>query len=176
MVKEMNKAFFLDKDGVLVDNSKYPEIIPTDELLEKDILKGLKHIQEKNYKLLIISNQPWISKKEKTKEETEQVFQSILKKLAERDIKIHDYFYCPHKEEDKCDCRKPKPKMILDAAEKHNIDLKQSFVVGDREKDIEAGKRAGTKTILVLSGESKTNKGIEADFTIKNLNKINEII
>jgi len=170
-------AFFIDKDGVLVDNSRYPEIIPTDELLENDIFEGLKHIQNKGYKIIIVSNQKWISKGLMKREDVEKTFQIIIKKLKEKGIEINDYFYCPHKEEDNCNCRKPSPKMILDAAEKHSISLKDSFMIGDMEKDIESGKNAGTKTILVLTGRGKDYQNeTNADYVINNLNEINKVI
>jgi len=174
----MKRAFFLDKDGVLVDNSDYPEIIPADKLLEEDIIEGLKYIQSKGYKLIIISNQPWIAKGRLTKEKAKEIFESVINKLKERGIFIDDYFYCPHRTSDNCDCKKPKNKLILDAAKKHDINLRESFSVGDMDKDTETGKNAGLKTILVLTGKVKPEYvgKVKADFVIKNLNEVNKVI
>lgn len=173
----MNKAFFIDKDGTIVDNSKYPKIIPSDEILEDKVIEGLRYLEEKDYKLIIISNQPWISKGKMSKDEVEDIFKSLVKKLKDKGIKIEDYFYCPHKNEDECLCRKPKPGMILKAAEKHNIDLEKSFMIGDTDKDIIAGKEAGIKTILVETGHDKKFKSIVSPtYILKNLNEIARIL
>ncbi|MBM3234122.1 HAD-IIIA family hydrolase [Candidatus Pacearchaeota archaeon] len=168
-----NKAVFLDKDGVLVDNSAYPQI-PEDNLL--NVFNGLKYLQEKGYKLIIISNQPWISKKLRSIEQTEKIFKSIMNKLGEKGIFIDDYTYCPHQTSDKCGCKKPKIKLGLEMASKHRINLKHSFVIGDMEADINFGKNLGAKTILVKTGRGKDFLDIEADYIIENLNEINKII
>jgi D-glycero-D-manno-heptose 1,7-bisphosphate phosphatase len=102
---------------------------------------------------------------------TEQDFHRLndimLELLEPTGVKILKTYVCPHAEKDKCDCRKPKPKLLLDAAKEFDIDLKQSWAIGDRESDIEAGKAAGTKTILVKTGnvpvESKEATHTAAD-------------
>ena len=172
----MNKAFFIDKDGTLVDNSGYPDIIPSDELLENDVLDGLKHIQNKGYKLIIISNQPWISKGRLTKEDTDIIFESLIDKLSVHGIKIDDYIYCPHSSADGCDCKKPSPKMILETARRNNIDLNQSYMVGDSENDVLAGKNAGIKTILVRTGQGKDCAEKMHNIADKILNNLNGLI
>lgn len=173
----MKRGIFLDKDGTLVDNSKYPEIIPSDKILEDEILEGLKYAQQKEYKLIIVSNQPFIAKGRLTKEETENIFKSVVSKLKEKGIIIDDYFYCPHQSSDNCSCKKPKPTLIFEAAKKHNIDLSKSFIVGDMDADILAGKNAGLKSVLVLTGNGKDFLGkVDADYVIKNLNEISKII
>jgi histidinol-phosphate phosphatase family protein len=173
----MNSAIFIDKDGTLVDCKGYPEIIPVDKILENDVLEGLKYLQEKGYKLIIISNQPWIAKGRIAKEGIEEVFKSLVKKFHAKGIEITDYFYCPHQTSDNCECKKPKPKMIFDAAKKHDIDLQKSFFVGDMDKDVNAGKNAGIKTILVKTGKGKyfLDK-VQPDFIIENLNAITTIL
>lgn len=172
----MNKAVFLDKDGTLVDNSNYPFVIPSDKLL-KNILKGLKLIQEKGYELFIVSNQPWISKKKLSIKEVDKIFKSIILQLNEKGILIKDYIYCPHSSKDNCDCKKPSSKMIKQLANKHNICLKESFTIGDMEKDILAGNNSGTKTILVLTGNGKKFKDYtKATYILKNLDEISKII
>lgn len=171
----MNKSFFIDKDGTLVNNSGYPKIIPSDVLLENDVLKGLKHIQEKGYKIIIISNQPWIAKGRATLKEIDEIFVRLKNKLAQKGIKIDDYYYCPHQSSDYCECKKPLPKMILDAAQYHKIDLSQSYTVGDMDDDILAGLAAGTKTILVKTGRGGDFVSVLYDKVDKILNNLNEI-
>jgi len=173
----MKGAIFLDKDGTLVDNSKYPEVIPSDEILENDVIEGLKYLQNKGYRLIIVSNQPSIAKGRLTKEEIENIFKSVVSKLNEKGVIIDDYFYCPHQSSDNCMCKKPKPSMILEAAKKHDIDLLSSYIIGDMDADVLAGKNAGVKSILVMTGNGKDFVGkVNADYVIKNLNEINKVI
>ena len=171
------KAVFLDKDGTIVDNSGYPYIVPTDQVLINDIIEGLQYLQKKGYKLFIISNQSWISKGRLSQEQVEVIFQSVFKKLKEYDIKIAGHYYCPHKKSEDCECRKPKVKLILQAAAEHSLNLNESIFIGDMEMDISAGRNAGMKTVLVLTGMgSKYNSKIKPDHVIKNVNQINEVI
>lgn len=169
------KAAFIDKDGTIVDNSDYPKI-PSDKLLEQDILEGLKYLQNKGYKLIIISNQPWTAKGLISKEQVEVFFKNITNKLKDKEITITDYFYCPHRREENCNCKKPNPGMILKAVKKHNIDLAQSIMIGDRGDDINLGKNLKIKTFLVQTGNGKEFKNTNPDHIIKNINAIGEII
>jgi D-glycero-D-manno-heptose 1,7-bisphosphate phosphatase len=173
------RVVFLDKDGVIVDYSLYSEhkIIPTHQILEKEALEGLRYIIDRGYDIIIISNQPWISKNLISKEEVENGFQILIKKLKFHGIEILDYYYCPHQTSDKCYCKKPSPFFIYKAAEKYDINLFESFFVGDSESDIIAGQRAGLKTIRVETGCGKDfSNNTKSDFIIKNLNEIWRII
>tara|TARA_Y100000310_G_scaffold335438_1_gene417523 strand:+ start:6317 stop:6853 length:537 start_codon:yes stop_codon:yes gene_type:complete len=178
----MNKAFFIDKDGTLTNYNVYSNPALAKEVLEDEIIfdqivDGLKHIQKKGYKLIIISNQPWISRGVVNYDDMEKLFQNLIKVLGNHGVKIDDYFYCPHQTLDNCECKKPKPKMILDAAKKYKINLKESYFVGDMDLDILAGQNAGTKTILVLTGCGNEFKNIvNPTYILKNLNHIKEII
>lgn len=173
----MMKAIFLDKDGTLVDNSGYPTIIPTDKLLYQDILAGLSWLQQEGYALIVISNQSWIAEGRLSHAEVQVIFSSIRQQLQSAGISITDVFYCPHARADNCLCHKPQPGLIVRAAEKHGIDLSQSYMVGDRENDILAGKRAGVKTILVQTGCGKNyTSPIIPDFIVPSLNHIQEAI
>jgi histidinol-phosphate phosphatase family protein len=109
-------------------------------------------------------------------EKVDKIFKSIIKKLEEKGIFIDDYSYCPHQTSDKCDCKKPKIKLGLEMASKHNINLKDSFVVGDMDSDINFGKNLGVKTVLVKTGRGKDFINYGADYIIENLNKIGEIV
>ncbi len=171
------KAVFLDKDGTLVDNAGYPEVIPTDKLLTNEVVEGLQYLQSKGYKLFIISNQSWISKGRLTQKQVEEVFQNLLAKLKSHKVIISGYYYCPHREADHCYCRKPKTKLIVTAAREHSLHLQQSLFVGDMETDIAAGKNMGMKTILVLTGKGKEyNNAIKPDFVIKNINHVKDVV
>ncbi|MBU0907665.1 MAG: HAD-IIIA family hydrolase [Nanoarchaeota archaeon] len=171
---EKKRAIFLDKDGTLVDSSMYPEV-PGHELLKEDILDGLRYAQEKGFALFIVSNQSWISKGKLTHEQAIRTFESVVAQLEEHGIKIADYTFCPHKSEDYCLCRKPRPGMILDLAKRHNIDLASSYMVGDFDEDIESGKNAGVKTILTLTN-AQTHYINKPDFIIRNVNELRRIL
>lgn len=173
-MKNLNPAVFIDKDGTLVDNSKYPKI-PTDDLLD-NLIDGLKYIKERGYKLIIISNQPWIAKGEATFEEVDSVFKALVLKLRQEGVEIDDYFFCPHQSSDECQCKKPKHKLIFDAAVKHQISIQNSFMIGDMDADIGLGKNAGLKTILVKTGRGSDFLNAGADFVIENINQVREII
>ncbi len=145
----MNKAVFLDKDGTLVDDSCFPKEIPSDKILWDDVEKGLHYLQDQGYLLIIISNQGWIGTKRATYDQIDKHFQSVVKQLKEKGITITAYYFCPHATKDNCHCRKPSPFFVQEAAKKFKIDLTQSYFIGDTDKDIDAGKNAGIKTILV---------------------------
>lgn len=178
----MEKAFFLDKDGTLTKYVIYSNPAKAREILEDEIIfdkivDGLKYIQEKGYKLIIVSNQPWVSRGIVNYDDMEKLFKNLVDVFEKKGVKIDDYFYCPHRSIDKCNCRKDDPGMVFRAAEKHNIYLGDSYFVGDREKDVLAGKRAGTKTILVLTGRGKEFKdSVEATHIVEDINSLKEII
>ncbi len=173
----MDKAAFLDKDGTLVDNENYPKEIPSDNLLSNEVLDGLKFLQEKKYKLFILSNQPWIAKKRLTSEKVENIFKSLIKKLKDHGINITEYKYCPHQSSDNCDCKKPKTKLALELTKTYNISLQDSIFIGDMDSDIICGKNLGITSVLVKTGCGKDyNSNIKPDFIIKNLNDIIKII
>ena len=178
----MNKAFFIDKDGTIVnykvlkDENNRDAILRDDYLFHK-VIDGLKYIKQKGYKLIVISNQPWISKGIVNYNDIEYLFERLVVCFKEKGIDFDDYFFCPHQNSDQCECRKPKPGMIIEAAKKHGIDLSKSYIVGDSHKDILAGQKAGVKTIFVLTGElSKLPGEVEADYILNDLNDVKKII
>ena len=145
----MRKAIFLDRDGVinktLIKNG-LPYSPPTFELLE--ILPGVKEsilrLKKLNFVCLVVTNQPDVPRG-KIEKKTVIKMNNYLKD----EIKLDDIFICYHDDYDNCKCRKPKPGLLLEASKKWDIDLKKSYMIGDRWKDIEAGKRAGCKTIFI---------------------------
>jgi len=177
MSKMRAKAIFIDKDGTIVDNARYPAVIPTDMIMEDEVIDGLLYLQRKGFKLILISNQPWIAQGKLTQEEVAGVFERMIRKLNAFGVRIDDYYFCPHQSSDSCSCKKPKPKLIYDAARKHAIDLRKSYIIGDMSSDIEAGKHAGIKTILVKTGCGKDFlDSAGPDFIIENINQVSEVI
>jgi D-sedoheptulose 7-phosphate isomerase len=152
---DQRRAVFLDRDGVInrafVRDGK-PLAPPT--LQELEVLPGvpeaLRELKSHGYTLIVVTNQPDVGRGKQTRAGLDAMHQSLSASLP-----IDDILVCPHTDEDDCDCRKPLPGMLREAAQKHNIDLAASFMVGDRWRDIEAGYNAGCKTILIDYGYSE---------------------
>lgn len=159
-----NKCVFIDKDGTLIHDVPYN--VNTDLILfYDDIFEPLQNLQDEGYKIIIISNQSGIEKGLFTESELNNAFNHIIQQLKNKGIEILDYAYCPHDTDNylnpTCQCRKPQPKMILDMALKHQINLKESWMIGDIIADIAAGNRAGCRTILIdrhATEEAKLSK------------------
>ena len=181
----MKKAIFLDRDGVLnkeINNLFKKENV---EILPK-VKETLKKLKEKGYLLIVITNQPVIARGLIGEKGIKELNKYINLKL---DDLIDKFYVCPHhphanlKEYRKqCDCRKPLPGMILHGAKEFDIDLNQSYVIGDRISDIIAGKKAGCKTILLETDYSHKKiigegfEEIEPDFIVKFLKDCLKII
>ncbi len=154
----MNKAIFLDKDGTLIPDIPY-NIEPDLIRLSENSLEGLRKLQEQGFLLIVISNQAGVARGYFEEHNLAGVEVRLGQLLKDQGIQLNDFYYCPHHPEGKvkeyakdCDCRKPKPGMILKAAAKFNISLGDSWMIGDILNDIEAGNRAGCKTVLIDSG------------------------
>lgn len=168
------RAMFLDRDGVinevLFHGSEKP-IAPW-KLEEFKLIQGMKKPLEElcqmGYHLFVVSNQPDITKGYVDTSTVEKMNKIILESLP-----IHDIMICPHDDHCNCNCRKPKPGMLLDLSKKWKIDLKKSFLIGDNWRDIEAGKAAGCINILL---DKPYNKSVEANYRVKNLNSVVKLI
>jgi D,D-heptose 1,7-bisphosphate phosphatase len=155
----MNKAVFLDRDGVITkEPPHYAHRIDQLELVPKSA-EAIKGLNESGFKVIVISNQSGVARGYYQEKDIEIYNREMEKKLEEKNAHIDAIYYCPHHPEATikeyridCDCRKPKPGMLKRAEKDLNLDLKRSFLIGDKVSDIEAGYRAGCKTILVLTG------------------------
>jgi len=157
------RAVFLDRDGVINELIHYPEhsIIDSPFTVEQFKLrdgvgKAIKKLQEAGYKVVIASNQPGIAKEHMSRETFDKIGQKMREELAKDGVRLDGEKYCLHHPEAKvkefkvnCECRKPKPGMLLQAAQEMDIDLSQSWMIGDGLTDVKAGKEAGCKTILL---------------------------
>lgn len=174
----MHKAVFIDRDGTLnVAKESYVFRIEDFEVYP-DVVEGMKLLSKTDYKLIIISNQAGIAKKLYAEKDTEMFNEHLKKFIIENDGRIDCIYYCPHQPQDSCDCRKPGTGMLIKAKNDFNLDLKKSFVIGDQMTDIEMGKRAGCKTILIKTGYGGDDKKIDVkpDFTAENLLEAANII
>ncbi|WP_440634192.1 HAD-IIIA family hydrolase [Candidatus Pelagibacter sp. HIMB1746] len=171
---ENNKAFFFDRDGVLnkavIKNKKpYPPKNLEELIIDEDAFEIIKFLKKKKFKIFVFTNQPDVAKKKIKKKEVIKINNFISKKLL-----IDELFVC-YCSTDECFRRKPNPGMIFDAKKKWNINLKESYVVGDRYKDIEAGINAGTKTIYINNNYNE-KKPKNFNHLIKTLKDIKKII
>ena len=148
----MNRAVFLDRDGVInrvIMRSDRP-YSPT-SLEEIEFLPGVgeavEALRRADYRIIIVTNQPDVALGRTKRETVEAIHERLSRSFPIDDIKV-----CYHVDEDDCSCRKPKPGMLLEAARQWSLNLPQSYMVGDRWRDIGAGKAAGCKTILVGDG------------------------
>jgi len=118
--------------------------------------KALKLLSEHGFEIIVITNQSSIAIGYFTEETLAEIHDKMKKELAKDSAHVDDIYYCPHNPGDNCDCRKPKPKLVFQAANNHHIDLKQSFVIGDLPMDIQLGNAVGCRAILVSSLPSGT--------------------
>jgi D-glycero-D-manno-heptose 1,7-bisphosphate phosphatase len=146
----MNKAIFIDKDGTLIPDIPY-NVDPDKITLTDNAVDGLGLLKEAGYLLIVVSNQSGVERGYFTEDTLVGVEAKLNALLAEYDLLLDGFYYCPHYAV-QCDCRKPLPGMILRAAEEHNINLKASWMIGDILNDMEAGNRAGCKSILIDNG------------------------
>ena len=184
------KVIFLDRDGVI---NKYPgDTRYVTTWREFHFLLGakrsLKRLTEAGYKIFIISNQAGVAKGIYSKDMLNAITNRMLEELTKSGSKICGVYYCIHRDEDNCSCRKPKIGLIEKAIKEHNIPfniLSNSFFIGDSARDIQAGKNAGCKTILVFSGKEKSEVQsplatvplkIQPDFTARNLSEAVDLI
>jgi len=147
MTIKKKKAVFLDRDGVINKEKNFVTSWEEFEFID-GIFENIKKLNKAGFLVIVVTNQSGISRGFYTEETLKEIHDKMIKIMENNGAHIDDIFYCPHYD-DNCSCRKPNPGMILEAAKKYNIDLSKSWVVGDSERDIEAGRRAGCKTILV---------------------------
>lgn len=164
-----NKAVFLDRDGVLNqavvrDGKPHPPANAAELVLAPDAKSALQELKAHGFLLLVVTNQPDVAKGITT----QAAVAEINRKLAS-ELPLDDVFVCYHQDSDNCACRKPKPGMILDSARKHNVDLPESFMVGDRWRDIEAGQNAGCRTIFIDCGYEERQPARPPDATAHSL-------
>lgn len=158
-LRQKQRAVFLDRDGTLNKYVGFLRDINDFELID-GVAEMVRRINQSGYLAIVVTNQPVIARGEVTWEQLWEIHNKMETLLGEKGAYVDDIFVCPH-HPDKgfsgeiveykidCECRKPKPGMLLQAAEKYNIDLAESWMVGDSEWDMEAGKAAGCKTVLM---------------------------
>jgi len=150
------RVVLLDRDGTIIEDSDYCCRVEDVHILPS-VVEAIILLRKHGLRIAIISNQSGVGRGYFTETEVEQVNLHIMEELERHGAAIDKVYYCPHHPDDNCDCRKPKPGMILLAAEELGVTTGNLFMVGDKGTDIEAGKAAGCQTVLV------TSKSVMAD-------------
>jgi D-glycero-D-manno-heptose 1,7-bisphosphate phosphatase len=175
------KAVFLDRDGVL---NVYRGYVVAPEQLEllPDAAGALRRLNESAYLAIVVTNQPQLARNLCTWEEMDEIAKELETQLGDQGARLDDLLLCPHhpdagfEGENKalkiaCSCRKPAPGLLLEAAARYNIDLSASYMIGDSWRDIEAGRNAGARTILVRTGPDTDESRCRPDATADSLSE-----
>ncbi len=149
------RAIFLDRDGIINKKAKEHDYIKNWGEFEflPDVANVISKLNE-NFLVVVISNQGGVSRGMMTLDDVRVIHSNMSSELRKNNAIIDKIYVCPHYTKESCVCRKPKPGMILKAAKELNIDLSNSYMIGDSLIDIEAGKKAGCKTILLAPQNS----------------------
>jgi histidinol-phosphate phosphatase family protein len=144
-----NKAIFIDRDGVINYNRKDYVKSWSEFKFIPGAIEAIKKINDAGYLLIIITNQSPIGRKIIDKKTLDNIHLLMLTELSAAGARVDAIYFCPHHPDDNCECRKPKPGLILKAAKDYNIDLGASWMIGDSDSDLKAGHTAGCKTVKV---------------------------
>ena len=164
-------AVFLDRDGVLndvvvIDGRPHPPESAADVIVRPDTIEACERLHEAGLLLVVVSNQPDIARGRQTREGVEAINDELRRRLPLDDVRI-----CPHDDADQCSCRKPLPGLLVDGASKWNIDLEKSVMVGDRWRDVEAGRRAGCAVVLIKRDYAERSALPDADLVVADLHE-----
>lgn len=185
-LKNPQVAIFLDRDGVINDDTEFIHS-PNEFKLLPETAAGIKLINQSDYLSIVVTNQSVIARNLCTEEGLQKIHNKMEWDLGLEQAYVDRIYYCPHHpdkgypEENPaykidCECRKPKPGMLLQAAEKFNIDLPKSYLIGDHERDILAGKAAGCKTVAVRTGKGVRKTQTKPDYYFNHLKEAVEFI
>jgi len=187
----MKSAIFLDRDGVLNEQVMNPATgmyepphCPEDLIIYPEVIESLQVLWNAGFELFLVSNQPDYAKGKTTMENILAVHSRFEQFLISRGINFREFYYCYHHPNGivpeysfACKCRKPKPYFLIKAARDYDLDLKKSWMIGDRDSDIECGKAAGTGTIMIEDPHSSGSRGSSnPDFSVKYLTEVLKIV
>lgn len=157
----MKQAIFLDRDGVLneVLSSRVKFVNhPNDLYLLEGAAEAVAELSKSGYDLFVVTNQGGVGLGFLKEKNLRKIHDHLIEVIKEQGGIIKEVSYCPHKPKAGCQCRKPNPGLLLELAQRHDIDLDKSVMVGDHERDIEAGKKAGCKTVFIGEGETAADR------------------
>ena len=170
------KVIFLDRDGVINQEVGYLHKVEDFKFID-GIFKACKHFQSLGYKLIVVTNQSGIDRGYYQEEDFLYLTKWMLAQFGDNDVDILEVFFCPHGPKSRCNCRKPHPGLLLQARDKYEINMEYSWMIGDKESDIEAAMAAGiTNTILVKSGHIINERNAKAKFILDSIKETKDII
>ena len=170
------KTIFLDRDGVINKEVNYLHNIDDFEFID-GVFEACRHFQKLGYEIIIITNQSGIARGYYTEYDYQLITKWMLDQFEERNVKILDVFHCPHGPDSSCDCRKPKPGMLLQAINQYGIDMKKSWMIGDKDVDIKAANAANIQnTIMVKSGHPIDLKNSKAKHVLDSIKQVKAVI
>jgi len=152
----MFSAIFLDRDGVLIENKANYVRDWSDVKIYPEAISALSHSAIKNHKIVIVTNQSAVGRGIISLETANQINSRLVKLIHQHGGKVDGVYMCPHKPDDDCFCRKPKPGLLLQAAKELSLDLQRSWMIGDAWSDVQAGQSAGVQqAILIRTGRGE---------------------
>ncbi|MDI6781124.1 MAG: D-glycero-beta-D-manno-heptose 1,7-bisphosphate 7-phosphatase [bacterium] len=150
----LQRAVFLDRDGVINKKLEGDYVKSYDEFsFLPGVIDAIKKIKQKGLMVIIITNQSGIGRGIMSEDDLINVHEQMLAELKKNGVTIDAIYYCPHSPDNGCDCRKPKDGLFKQALMDFNIDMRNSWMIGDEQKDVEAGEKAGCQTYLLSKGE-----------------------
>jgi len=155
------KAVFLDRDGTIARDVNYCRRVEDFEILPS-VPQAIRLLNQRGFKVVVVTNQSGIARGYFTETTLLQIHQYMEEELAKHGARVDAIYYCPHHPDDECQCRKPKPGLLVKAAQDLGIDLGSSFVIGDAGRDIEAGKAVGCQTVLLTDGANTFGENTES--------------
>lgn len=164
-------AVFLDRDGTINEDTGYVSD-PEDLVLLAGAPEAIKRLNQEGIKVIVVSNQSGVGRGYFTESDVRAVNERLEKLLLLDGARLDGIYYCPHRPDEGCPCRKPEVGLIERAAVEHGIDPERSFVVGDKTDDVYMAKRAGAKAVLVLTGkgaEEKERLDKDPDFVARDI-------
>jgi len=165
----MRAAVFLDRDGVLVrarviNGKPFPPVRAQEMEIEPGAREALRRLAERGFVLVVVTNQPDVARGELSADALDEMHHRLMNELP-----VEGIWTCPHDDGDACACRKPKPGLILEAAQALGIDLARSFMVGDRWRDVEAAHAAGCTAIWLDRGYDERSPAVQPDARVRSL-------
>lgn len=148
----MQKTVFIDRDGVICENRADYVKDWTEFIFLPNALEALAELKQAGYRVVIVTNQSAVGRGFMSLETLQDIHERMITAIRQAGGEIEHVFYCPHQPEDSCDCRKPQPGMLKQAAELLQINLAETYMVGDAYSDIQAGQAVGCTSFLVLTG------------------------
>ena len=166
--KMINKAVFIDRDGTININVEYLDN-PDDLQVYPGVADGIKLLRDNGFKIIVVTNQSGIARGHFSEQTLEKIHERMKNEFAKKGANIDGIYYCPHHPDDGCSCRKPNTGLLERAIKDFDIDVNDSFIIGDRMLDVEAGHKMGLKTVLVpekkgLVEEEMKESKIKSDY------------